>query len=127
MIDPTPYVDTIRLIANHAHDWVDVCGQQSELIHDLIDESAVQVGRQGRVGNGKPMTAWFADIIDQSAMLDHVLHPLVGCDWRAVVMFAPEELVKDYNRSFFDLILSDQATATVRWLVDVPSYGTAES
>jgi hypothetical protein len=44
--------------------WVEVCGFASQELHDAIDQSSVSVGRQQRIGDGSPMTAWHDELTD---------------------------------------------------------------
>jgi len=38
--------------------WVEIFGSGAEGFHDLVDATSVSIGRQDRVGEGKPMTTW---------------------------------------------------------------------
>ena len=53
-------------------DWIEAMGEGSELLHDRIDRKSVAIGRQSRVGDGRPMTAWHEDFCDIEAMADYV-------------------------------------------------------
>ena len=39
-------------------DWVETFGPRCEYLHDRIDAASVSIGRQEKVGDGSPMTAW---------------------------------------------------------------------
>ena len=42
--------------------WVKVMGRGAEDLHDAVDRASVEIGRQGYVGEGIPMTAWFEEM-----------------------------------------------------------------
>jgi len=68
-------------------DWIDIMGTGSEWLHDVIDRAAVAIGRQDRVGDGIPMTAWHDDLRDMAAMIDFLrLGGLGGTDHKLVVV-----------------------------------------
>lgn len=50
-----------NLVARTPSGWVEVFGHAAERIHDAIDNAAVAVGRQSKVGDGNPMTTWDED------------------------------------------------------------------
>jgi hypothetical protein len=52
--------------------WVETMGERSEYVHDLVDNASVEAGRQARVGDGNPMTAWHDDMHDVNAMIEYV-------------------------------------------------------
>jgi hypothetical protein len=47
-------------------DWVHTSEPDSEYWHDEVDKASVQRGVQAKVGDGKPMTAWFTDLLSPS-------------------------------------------------------------
>ncbi len=47
-------------------DWVHTSEPNSEYWHDEVDRASVQRGVQKQVGEGKPMTAWFKDLMSLS-------------------------------------------------------------
>jgi hypothetical protein len=44
------------------NDWICTYGVEAEYWHDRIDLASVDIGRQEKVGDGNPMTAWFGEI-----------------------------------------------------------------
>src|SRR5438034_3293387 len=44
------------------NDWVCTYGADAEAWHDRVDHASVEIGRQKRVGDGSPMTAWFDEV-----------------------------------------------------------------
>ncbi len=55
-----PYLDAVvSWVAAAKTDWVEVFGAGAEAIHDRVDASAAEAGRQEKVGDGQPMTAWW--------------------------------------------------------------------
>jgi hypothetical protein len=44
-------------------DWVHTAEPNSEYWHDEVDRASVRRGVQQQVGDGKPMTAWFNDLL----------------------------------------------------------------
>jgi len=52
-------------------DWIEIIGPRTEYLHDLIDEASVAIGRQPKVGDGNPMTAWhqFSDLYETVSYL----------------------------------------------------------
>ena len=44
-------------------DWVHTSEPDSEYWHDEVDRASVRRGVQEKVGDGKPMTAWFTDLL----------------------------------------------------------------
>jgi hypothetical protein len=80
-------IDLVRL----STDWVETMGPTSELLHDLIDTASVETGRQSRVGDGKPMTAWHSDFLDLDSMVDYVrMGGNGGRDNKVIVVIASE-------------------------------------
>ncbi len=43
--------------------WVHTSEPDSEYWHDQVDKASVQRGVQEKVGDGRPMTAWFTDLL----------------------------------------------------------------
>ena len=52
----------IREVVRKNNDWVCTFGADAERWHDRVDHASVEIGRQKRVGDGVPMTAWFDDV-----------------------------------------------------------------
>lgn len=53
-------------------DWIETTGRGAESLHDVIDGMSVEIGRQSRVGDGTPMTAWHEDLTDLNGVIDYV-------------------------------------------------------
>jgi len=51
-------------------DWVNTTGPDAEWLHDVIDRTSVDRGRQGKVGDGDPMTSWHEDAVNDSQMAE---------------------------------------------------------
>lgn len=64
--------ELFEAIARRA-DWVEVFGLDAENIHDAIDRASVEAGRQRRIGEGTPMTAWHEDLSDDQAIASYIL------------------------------------------------------
>jgi hypothetical protein len=72
-------------------DWIETMGSRAEFLHDRIDDASVAVGRQNRVGEGSPMTAWHEDLADINAMIEYVrLGGLGASNNKLVVVIGPE-------------------------------------
>jgi hypothetical protein len=52
----------VREVVDRNTDWVTTYGADAEAWHDRVDQASVEAGRQKKVGDGSPMTAWFSDI-----------------------------------------------------------------
>lgn len=59
-------------LASANTDWVETIGTDAERLHDAIDSASVQIGRQRRVGDGSPMTAWHDRLLSTPAIIEHV-------------------------------------------------------
>ena len=53
----------ISLLPYEQIDWVHTSEPNSEYWHDEVDRASVRRGVQQNVGDGKPMTAWFTDLL----------------------------------------------------------------
>jgi hypothetical protein len=53
-------------------DWIETMGNRAEFFHDLIDNTSVAIGRQSRIGDGDPMTAWHDHFPGLAEMIDYV-------------------------------------------------------
>ena len=72
-------------------DWIETMGSRAEFLHDRIDNASVAAGRQARVGEGNPMTAWHEDLSDMNAMIEYVrLGGLGASNNKLVVVIGPE-------------------------------------
>ncbi len=72
-------------------DWVETMGEKAESLHDSIDNASVLIGRQKRVGDGIPMTAWHQDLSHVDQMRDYlVLGGHGGTENKLVVVIGPE-------------------------------------
>jgi hypothetical protein len=60
-------------------DWVYTTGTFAEWLHDLIDETRVRIGRQDKVGDGSPMTAWFNEALTVTQKVKIVFSAFSGC------------------------------------------------
>jgi len=56
---------------------VTTTGRRAELLHDAIDQMSVRLGRQQAVGDGRPMTAWFEELVT----VDEMARETVECLW----------------------------------------------
>jgi hypothetical protein len=69
--------DMIREVANkiarNATGWVETFGANAETLHDAVDRASVDMGRQQRVGDGVPMTAWHEDLESVDDIVDYIL------------------------------------------------------
>ncbi len=73
-------------------DWVETMGGRSEFLHDHIDNWSVAIGRQVKVGDGSPMTAWHEDIASMEGMTDYIgLGGLGASDNKLVVVVGPDD------------------------------------
>ena len=53
-------------------DWVETMGARCEFLHDRIDEASVLIGRQRKVGDGNPMTAWHERLSETNEMTSYI-------------------------------------------------------
>lgn len=60
-VEPAEYASVLEELCRTRVDWVATCGPLAEAWHDAIDEASVRVGRQSKVGDGSPMSAWHDD------------------------------------------------------------------
>jgi hypothetical protein len=67
-------------------DGVETFGPRCEFLHDLIDEAAVSIGRQKKVGDGNPMTAWHKQFSDVNEIISYVRTGGQGASERKVVV-----------------------------------------
>ncbi len=68
-------------------DWIEILGISSERLHDQIDRSSVEAGRQAEVGEGSPMTAWYEDITKPNDIAEHIASGgQGGCSNKLVVL-----------------------------------------
>ncbi len=56
---PKHVEDSLRTLVAANTDWIFTAGARAEFWHDRVDQLSVELGRQQRVGDGSPMTAWF--------------------------------------------------------------------
>jgi hypothetical protein len=52
----------LQEVVRHNSDWICTYGADAEAWHDRVDHASVEIGRQKRVGDGSPMTAWFDEV-----------------------------------------------------------------
>jgi hypothetical protein len=72
-------------------DWVETFGPRCEYLHDRIDAASVSMGRQERVGDGCPMTAWHDDLSDIEDIVSYILTGGQGsAETKIVVVIGPE-------------------------------------
>jgi hypothetical protein len=64
LFDPYPWSEIALHLVRTPVDWVNAYGDGSEQFHDLVDAMSVDIGRQGAIGEGNPMTVWNADVRD---------------------------------------------------------------
>jgi len=73
-------------------DWVETLGPGSERLHDIIDRESVSMGRQSRVGDANPMTAWHDDLADSRSMANYVVLGGHGSSQnKLVVVIGPDD------------------------------------
>jgi len=72
-------------------DWIETMGARCEYLHDLLDEASVSIGRQRRVGDGNPMTAWHDQLSDTSEMVSYIRMGGQGAAERKVVVVVGPE------------------------------------
>jgi len=72
-------------------DWVETFGPQCEYLHDLIDAASVSAGRQEKVGDGIPMTAWHRDLLGVDEVISYVRTGGQGtAETKVVVVIGPD-------------------------------------
>jgi hypothetical protein len=70
--------ESLRTLVAANTDWIFTAGARAEFWHDRVDQLSVELGRQQRVGDGSPMTAWFdIDSLDQW----DTSYSFGGCDY----------------------------------------------
>ena len=80
-----------REVAGSATEWVETLGRNAELLHDAVDVASVEIGRQARVGDGVPMTAWHEEMESIDSIVDYVRHGGLGsCSIKAVLVLGSE-------------------------------------
>ena len=53
-------------------DWVETFGPRCEYLHDRIDLASVAAGRQEKVGDGNPMTAWHNRLLNIDEIASYI-------------------------------------------------------
>ena len=78
-------------LADRQCKWIEVFGFDAERLHDAIDEAAVAIGRQTKIGDGDPMTSWNDESITESEIAAYVLTGGQGTsDWKLVLVIGDE-------------------------------------
>ena len=67
-------------------DWIETMGARCEYLHDRIDEASVTMGRQAKVGDGNPMTAWHEWLSDTDDMISYIRSGGHGSAERKIVV-----------------------------------------
>lgn len=83
--------DIAREIVAANTDWVHTTGVHAEWLHDLIDQTSVMVGRQVKVGDGSPMTAWFSNSKTIEQKVGAVFNSFSGCMQAVAVIVGDEQ------------------------------------
>jgi hypothetical protein len=77
-------------------DWVETIGPRCEHLHDLIDAASVSAGRQEKIGDGNPMTAWHENLTDLNKVLSYVRTGGLGfAETKIVVVIGSEQITED--------------------------------
>jgi hypothetical protein len=73
-------------------EWVHVLGKEAQVIHDAVDRSSVNLGRQAKVGDGVPMTSWHDDLQDLGEIAAFVVSGGLGltCDYHLALVVGSE-------------------------------------
>lgn len=70
---PNNLADEIAIeIVSLPVDWVETFGPRCEYLHDRIDAASVLIGRQEKVGDGSPMTAWHNHLSDIEEIVSYL-------------------------------------------------------
>lgn len=73
-------------------DWVETFGPQSEYLHDLVDQASVSIGRQEKVGDGDPMTAWHENLTNLDEVVSYLRAGGHGsAEIKLVVIIGPKD------------------------------------
>lgn len=78
-------------IAANETGWVETFGPSAEAYHDAVDLASVEFGRQARVGDGVPMTAWHEELDSVDAILEYVRLGGHGSCWRKIILLVGPE------------------------------------
>jgi hypothetical protein len=79
-----------RALASTNTDWIQVAGDDSEELHDAVDQASVDIGRQDAVGDGSPMTSWHDDARTPDQMAE-VAELCFGAHERVLVLVVGRE------------------------------------
>jgi hypothetical protein len=72
-------------------DWVEIFGSRCEYLHDRIDVASVSIGRQEKVGDGSPMTAWHNHLSEIEDIVSYIRTGGQGsAGTKIVVVIGPE-------------------------------------
>jgi len=82
-------------------DWVETFGADSEEWHDRIDSLSVTIGRQQKVGDGSPMTAWHEELIAIDDCIEYILDGGHGYTYnKLVIPFGDLDQIMRFYRLF---------------------------
>ena len=72
--------------------WIETFGFDAERIHDAIDDEAVAIGRQSKVGDGNPMTSWNDESMTENEFASYALTGGQGdSEWKLILIIGEED------------------------------------
>ena len=88
-------------------DWISVIGLRAEWLYDQIDVASVRMGKQGKVGDGSPITAWDVEMLTYALAAEHCTEHLYGGnDFLLIVIVGDieqyNEFVKELRKRVWD-------------------------
>lgn len=80
----------INFLASETSSWIEVFGNQSEIIHDHIDAASIKLHGHEFIGAGKPMTSWSNECNFDCKLADYLLSGGQGDKHDKVIVFLGE-------------------------------------
>jgi hypothetical protein len=92
-------------LAKPCFQWIEIFGFHAELLHDTIDRAAVASGRQTKIGDGNPMTAWDDGRMELKDTLAYIMTGGQGsCDWKLLLVIGTEGQVQELFSALSTLV-----------------------
>lgn len=95
-------------LAKSRCNWIEIFGYGAERLHDAVDEAAVVIGRQSKVGDGDPMTTWNEELTADGEIAEYLWTGGQGdSDWKLLMVVGDEDAER-------------QLTAKINWIASAP-------
>lgn len=99
---PLVEIDRVAFrLAKSVSDWVEVFGHDAERLHDAIDNAAVAMGRQSRVGDRDPMTSWQDDLMTEREFAAYAWSGGQGTsEYKLILVIGSTDATRQMNAEF---------------------------